>query len=953
MNDRDVEAGPGDNQQMELEDELLAQHAEEKRIVLPKKADVSRSDQARRLRPSRTAAKEAAPGSQTSTALQAAPLLRSTGSNRRTVAQAHPISDAGQDELTHEVDEPTAAPIHLAAPHPRSRLRRESPRRGLGWPLGLGGIGRTRSRTAGGSQRWARSRPRFGRPSMRGLFGFAGLTATVAAVTALIVTLPSQQVTPAPTGSVYGITWRSAGQPPVTRLDFGPYFTTLDHDLLMLGTVSSTANKVVSSTTTVWSSSDGSTWLQKSGSGAFGIDGRRFVAQGLTDDGQGGLVAVGNSIGSTPTDVIASAWHSRDGSTWTPMEVDSGKGQEMVAGAASRSGTVVTAGNGVAWISTDGATWSAQVLPGASTAAGSYTPRAVGTWSGGFVIIGLWNGDGAIRSAAWYSASGRDWKQATTSLDGFDTHGISSVNGMIVAVGSDLGDTAPGLAASWSSADGNTWTKTTAPADQSNVTMDGVASVEGALLAFGAAPSTASTAASAAPTLPGSTPVPDAAEVLWISESGVDWIPVTSKGAPLSHARVTAIGNHVIMIGGTTGGLGILSGDLVLGPTRPPASQSAAPANLALSLQAGNAPMIADVTKDFVLGPVTTSKDRFILFATGPTGTSIFSSPDGSLWSEETAPSGLTPKGGVTGRPVVLQAVPDGQGGIVAIGKVTNSSGDNGMIWHMTQSGTWKQAQFQDDTPPEFSSITGGPSGFVVSSDQAGGSQIMYSTDNGDTWQAGSIAVGDGFALTVATYRYGYVAVGTDPARQGATTAWTSPDGRTWTIRTDWHLPPKVSALFGIGNYLVAAAATAPPATPGASASPSSSALPSSSASASASPKITPKPAATPVPAPTTTTWWWSVTGLVWQQSGLVTSGGNMAIANNQVLVFDASTKGAVPWTAWTSADGKNWRKPVADPVSFAGSPSCAIASLGSRLIVVGWDGPGALKDYLGKFAGQ
>ena len=125
------------------------------------------------------------------------------------------------------------------------------------------------------------------------------------------------------------------------------------------------------------------------------------------------------------------------------------------------------------------------------------------------------------------------------------------------------------------------------------------------------------------------------------------------------------------------------------------------------------------------------------------------------------APAGLTASG-VTGRPVVLQAIPDGQGGIIAVGKVTNSSGDNGMIWHMTQSGKWQQAQFQDDAPPEFSSIAAGPGGFVASSDKAGGSQIMYSTD-GNTWQAGAIAVGNGFALTVATYRYGYVAVGTDP----------------------------------------------------------------------------------------------------------------------------------------------------------------------------------------------
>ena len=115
----------------------------------------------------------------------------------------------------------------------------------------------------------------------------------------------------------------------------------------------------------------------------------------------------------------------------------------------------------------------------------------------------------------------------------------------------------------------------------------------------------------------------------------------------------------------------------------------------------------------------------------------------------------------MTGRPVVLQAIPDGAGGVIAVGKVTDTSGDNGMIWHMTKAGDWRQVQFADDTPPEFVSVVAATGGFVASSDKAGGSPIMYSTD-GDTWQAGSISVGDGFALTVATYRYGFVAVGTD-----------------------------------------------------------------------------------------------------------------------------------------------------------------------------------------------
>jgi hypothetical protein len=94
------------------------------------------------------------------------------------------------------------------------------------------------------------------------------------------------------------------------------------------------------------------------------------------------------------------------------------------------------------------------------------------------------------------------------------------------------------------------------------------------------------------------------------------------------------------------------------------------------------------------------------------------------------------------------------------------------------------------------------------------------------------------------------------------------------------------------------------------------------------------------------------VTGLVWQQSGLVTSGGNLAILDKQILVFDAPI-GSANWTAWTSADGHNWRKPASDPVDFPGARTSGIASLGSRVVIVGWEGPGALKDYMGTFSGQ
>jgi hypothetical protein len=571
------------------------------------------------------------------------------------------------------------------------------------------------------------------------------------------------------------------------------------------------------------------------------------------------------------------------------------------------------------------------------------------------VIVGLWIGSGSTRSTAWYSANGRDWAQAATSLAGFDAIGVAGLDGKIVAVGTDLGDANSGQAASWSSSDGLTWTKSTAPTDVPVAALDSVARVGTSLIACGAPNVSPTSVQQAGPTLPGSTPRPSATELLWVSEDGVNWVPITSSAAPVDNARLVAMGNRVSMIGGSSNGATANSGDLVLGPKRPPVAGSAS-ANFALSVKAASLPMIPDVSKGYTLGPVTTTKDHFYTFATGPSGTSIFNSTSGSLWSRQIKPAGLTATGAtgetlITGRPVVLAAVPDGKSGIIAAGKVTDASGDNGMIWHMTQVGKWNQVAFEDDTPPEFSSIAAGPTGFVASSDAAGGSPIMYSTDGND-WRAGAINVGSGLALSVATYHYGFVAVGSDPGHQGASTAWTSPDGRTWTMRTDWHLPPTATALVGMGYGLVVAAKTA---TPGSTASPTPSPTPGASPSSSASPKATPKatPKPTGAPKPTTTTWWWSPTGGSWQQSGITTSGGNWAIANNQFLVFDAPTTVNNDWTAWTSSDGRNWKHPSGNAVNFPGSKTCVVASRGNVIVIVSWQSSGVLKGYFGSFVGH
>jgi hypothetical protein len=1015
MSDRDVEAQPGDNYQPEIEDETQTRPSGFKPLEMPRKADVSRS-QAHPL-PSERAAKSGLVGASTPAVRAAderapehtpavdqprgqvhetgarycpdcgserapsdltcidcgavfetvhAPerVARSYASTAVAAPAANPSSAAPDAtvlprELSARVrrrarPEPTKS--RLSAAHPIARLRIEDRRHGLGRSLRAAAPVGRHALSIGASQARRQGR-RLLTPSLRNLVTYAGLTATFAVVVALVMTLPSHPPVNLSSGSVYGVNWSSAVKPPFDKVDFGPYFVTVDTDLLMVNTTGQS--------TTVWVTKDGSSWSQKSGSGAFGMDGRRFVVQGFSDDGQGGLVVVGNSVGSKPTDVIATAWRSQDGVSWARMDVQGGGSQEMIGGVAARPGAIVAAGNGVAWFSADGRSWSAQALPGASAQGGTYTPRAVGAWNGGFVIIGLWKGTGATRSTAWYSATGQDWKQAKTSLDGFDVRGIAGLNGKIVAGGIDLGSSAPGLAASWTSTDGATWTKATAPSDIASIAMDGVIKVGESVVAYGA-PATDTTANASQPPI---------SEAVWVTDDGLTWLPLPSSATPLSLARIGSVGNSLILVGNASAGARVISGTVAMGTSRAAASQTAAPGNYVLQLQAGNSSMINDITKDFTLGSVISVQDRFYVFATGPTGTSIFTSTGLSeLWPQEESPIGLTslvvsakpgteasaqpsaspqpsasaqPSGSaapaqavVTGRPVVLEAVPDGSGGILAIGKITNTSGDNGMIWHMTKAGEWRQVSFQDAAPPEFASIAVASNGFVATADVAGGSQVMYSND-GETWQAATIAVGDGFALTVATYKNGFVAVGTDPARDGATTAWTSSDGQTWTMRTDWKLPPNVTALFGMGNNLIATADTAITA-------------PTASASAAASAKAPAKATPTPAAPVQTTTWWWSTTGVGWQQSGLQISGSNWAIVNGQLLALDAPIKATDAWTAWSSADGKSWQRPATSAqLLFPGAKTCAIGSSNNQVVIVGWASSTALKDYKGQFASE
>jgi hypothetical protein len=984
MKDRDVEdpakAGhsfPDDNGLPGLEpetsgsEELGDDNNATHHVDLPRRADLSKPNQARRLRfgrpsgrsedrtaPERPLPAEPARPSESTSRLQE--YVRTRGVRGRSPSQAHqvgsPAADGGPSRVVGDGTQSEHQPARLSAPHPLSRRRNPEkpaapavrlPRLPSIRPSSI-----TARRNAGGvGARPFSLRSVLRRPSLRTAFGATGIFATVAIVAALVIVLPSQKSAPQATGgSIYGVSWKAASQPPKVKFDFGPYFTNSGPNLLMLGTTGSS--------TTVWASVDGATWSQISDSGAFEMSGRRFVAQGMSDDGNGGLVVVGNSVGSGATDVMATAWHSQDGHSWSQAQVQAGKGQEMIGGVAALPGAIVAAGNGVAWYSADGSTW----IPVGMPAAQAFIPRAVGSWGGGFAIVALAGGSSTIRSAVWYSTTGRSWTQSPSVLEGFDARGIAGLGHRIVVVGSDTSDTAEGLAVSWASSDGNKWTKATAPSTQATAAMDGVTAIDGSFVAVGAPDSGVNGGAAAADT---SSPSQSAASLAtWVSEDGLNWLSMTTPTVPVSRGHLSSIGGKVVLAGSGKDGVAVLQGTVTLGARRV-ARASATPAIVySLDLTAGSVPMIPDVTATDSLGPVVATSDRFVAFTTGGAGSSVWTSTDGGhLWAQEAKPSALVTATN-NGRPVVLEAIADGKGGVLAIGSVTDANGSNGTIWHRTAN-AWHQATIQDDAPPEFSSIAAGSAGYVASSDKAGGSAVMYSAD-GDTWYASTIAVGEGFGLTVATYQYGFVAVGTNTARGGASAAWSSPDGRTWTLRPDWKLPPNVTALFGVGKYLVATSTVTPGAAPAPLASPAAGSPSASGAQASGSattatrsPAKSPARSATPsaapaaTPGPPYTQWWWSATGAAWQQTSLQTSSTNYAIVNNEIFAIDPPAGGATDWTTWSSADGRTWLRPVSDPISFPGAKVCALAALGNNLVIVGWQESGQLKGYFGKLTSQ
>jgi hypothetical protein len=841
-------------------------------------------------------------------------------------------------------------------------------------------------------------RPRLHRPtwplSIRQTVALVVAVALIAsAVSAMVVVIPNKPVATPATGVIRQIDFSQSAKPPVGNFDYGPYFVDQGTRLVMIGTdVNVAADGTTTTTTTVWSTTDGSTWNKLSADGSFGSGERRFVVQGFSDDGNGGLAAVGNATGAE-SKVEAEAWHSRDGVTWTSASVDFPSNVQMV-GLAVRSGQLVSAGNGVAWFSRDGTSWNLMSLPNAT----GYLPRVVRAWSGGFEILAISSDTNQPHTATWVSQDGHEWIR-TADMAGFKAQDLVAYGNGLVAVGSQTltqkelatptpqptptpsgstASTAPSptpaasaapsgsgavatpsptptpppaveVATSWISPDGANWYRGSAVNGRSSLALESITQVYDSLVAVASEPGAmpGGAAASATPTTPGATPTPARHASLWISEDGLNWRPMTSETPALSRGRLTPFGNRVILSGfDESGTFDVLVGGASLGSPMPVvAATTSAPFGVAL--KPGAAPMVPGVKADSSLGPLVVSQGRFLVFVNNAAGTTIYSSSDGRTWTPDTDPKALTPTG-ATGVPVVSDAIDDGEGGIVAVGGLAGDT-PTAAAWH--HAGTaWTAGTItvtDGAAPTSLGSVALKDGNFVAAASSDDGARLLFSRD-GQVWQAATISGADGYELTVTSWANGFIASGSNGT--GTSAAWTSPDGRYWVSEASWKLPASLIGIYGTRTGLIATSASIAGGT----------------------------------------SWWWSIDGRVWQDSQLTTAGGCWTALDSNPMIVSAPRPGTqdlptpaptpiptptpkptpkptgsvVPtpspmigfvggWSVWATKDAKSWQQATTAKFGFDGATACRVASSGGQLVIVGWAGGGVLRAFTGPIAGQ
>jgi hypothetical protein len=189
-----------------------------------------------------------------------------------------------------------------------------------------------------------------------------------------------------------------------------------------------------------------------------------------------GFVAAGLTT-SKSKDFDAAVWTSKDGTAWVqvqdPKALGGPKDQVMNRVAAGGPGFVAVGfdtsqktSEAAVWTSTDGTSWLRVTASQDALAGGQLKMRDVTAGGPGLVAVGFSGTAGDSDAAVWTSKDGTTWERLSGSPKVFGGPGpqvmatVVSGGPGLVAVGSDGSD-----AAAWTSKDGTTWTKV--PADPS------------------------------------------------------------------------------------------------------------------------------------------------------------------------------------------------------------------------------------------------------------------------------------------------------------------------------------------------------------------------------------------------------------------------------------------------------------------------------------------------------
>ena len=379
----------------------------------------------------------------------------------------------------------------------------------------------------------------------------AGLAATVIlAAGFLAVTL--NRTSPADSGEArtYSqIQWHATKVPVESTLS--PFLAVSNGRLYMIGD----ARQSSAHTVQVWSSADAVHWEQAINPGME----PDFVARAAMADGGGGLIVVGEL---TPTEaVVPEIWHSADGKSFAKAQIQlpgtgfasSGASGEIVA-VASAAGQMVAFGDhnvvdttmnpaskggevrGLdSWHSTDGSTWTHSDLAGSD----GYQAISMTAWSGGFAALASQPGKDAGYDV-WLSADGIAWRKAGTVAT-FGANSIIALPARLVVLGAKQ-DSALGMVpASWSSADGTSWTEAIASVSGIGATFDAATVVGTSVVTIGVSHvgGTGGPSVSALALVPPTT---------WVSNDGSTWHVLGAAPAysPYTMSMVTFQGRVVL-----------------------------------------------------------------------------------------------------------------------------------------------------------------------------------------------------------------------------------------------------------------------------------------------------------------------------------------------------------------------------------------------------------------------